>query len=126
MMAAKARLFGDEGRLVQILHSPTPGEAKAHGREVRGFSSDIWDRECIAIVSEGSIAKFGSTPAMREYLIGTGHRVLVEASPRDRIWGIGMGRDNPAVERPSQWRGRNLSGFALMQARAALAYGAGG
>lgn len=73
-------------------------------------------------VPDGSIAKFGSTPELRAYLVGTGRRVLVEASPRDRIWGIGMGRDNPAVERPSQWRGTNLLGFALMQARAALAH----
>ena len=126
MMAAKARLFRDDDRLALILDAGTPGEAKQHGREVRGFSSDIWSSECLTIVRDGSIAKFGSTPEMRAYLVGTGQQVLVEASPRDRIWGIGMGRDNPAVERPSQWRGRNLLGFALMQARAELAQRARG
>lgn len=125
MMAAKARLFGDHDRLALILDARSPSAAKNHGREVRGFSSDVWERERLGIVRDGSIAKFGSSPALRTYLIGTGHRVLVEASPRDRIWGIGMGRDNPAVERPSQWRGRNLLGFALMQARAVLAHRTG-
>lgn len=121
MMAAKARLFGDDHRLALILSARTPGEAKKLGREVRGFDPQTWEAECVDIVRVGSIAKFGSSPELTAYLVGTGQRVLVEASPRDRIWGIGMGRDNPAVERPSEWRGRNLLGFALMQARAALA-----
>ena len=121
MMAAKARLFADEVQLALILDAPTPAEAKSHGRSVRGFVSDIWDQSCVAIVRDGSVAKFGSTPEMTAYLVGTGRRVLVEASPRDRIWGIGAGRDDPSVGRPSQWSGRNLLGCALMQARAELA-----
>ncbi len=120
MMAAKARLFGDEDRLASILDAESPGEAKRLGREVQDFSSDVWDRECVAIVRTGSIAKFASTLEMRSYLVGTGSRVLVEASPSDRIWGVGIGHPSPAIEQPSQWRGRNLLGFALMQARAVL------
>jgi len=121
MMAAKARLFGDDVRLAQILSAPSAAEAKKLGRQVQGFESDVWDRECVRIVRDGSIAKFGSTPELRAYLVGTGRRVLVEASPRDTVWGIGVGRDHPTVERPSEWRGKNLLGFALMQARAVLA-----
>jgi ribA/ribD-fused uncharacterized protein len=121
MMAAKARLFGDEDQLALFLAAPTPAEAKRHGRSVRNFVSDAWEQSCVAIVRDGSIAKFGSMPEMTAYLVGTGHLVLVEASPRDRIWGIGARRDDPSVGRPSQWRGRNLLGFALMQARAVLA-----
>jgi ribA/ribD-fused uncharacterized protein len=121
MMAGKARLFGDDDALGRILTARTPAQAKVIGREVRQFTPAIWDAECLGIVTLGSIAKFSSSPELRAYLLGTGDRVLVEASPRDRIWGIGMGRDNPLVERPSQWRGRNLLGFALMNARAALA-----
>jgi len=56
-------------------------------------------------------------------LIATGDRVLVEASPRDTIWGIGMGASNPDAKDPTKWRGRNLLGFALMEARASLAAG---
>ena len=121
MMAEKARLFGDDEHLGMILEAGSPGQAKRFGRSVRGFSAEVWDAECVDIVRRGSVAKFGSSNELRDYLVGTGKRVLVEASPRDRIWGVGMGRDNPSIERPSAWRGRNLLGFALMQARAELA-----
>jgi ribA/ribD-fused uncharacterized protein len=120
MMAEKARLFGDEHHLDLILAAATPGEAKKLGRHVQGFQDDAWNQHRLDIVARGSVAKFSSNESMRDYLMGTGDRVLVEASPRDRIWGIGMGKNNPSAERPSQWRGKNLLGFALMQARAEL------
>lgn len=116
----KARLFGDEYHLDLILAAATPGEAKKLGRHVQGFQDDAWNQHRLDIVARGSVAKFNSNESMRDYLIGTGDRVLVEASPLDRIWGIGMGKNNPSAERPSQWRGKNLLGFALMQARAEL------
>ena len=105
MMAGKARLFADDDALNRILAARTPAQAKAIGREVQRFSPVIWDAECLAIVTRGSIAKFSSSPELCTYLLGTGDRVLVEASPRDRIWGVGMGRNNPSIERPSEWRG---------------------
>lgn len=120
MMAEKARLFGDEYHLDLILAAATPGEAKKLGRHVHGFQDEVWNQHRLDIVARGSVAKFSSDELIRDYLIGTGDRVLVEASPRDRIWGIGMGKNNPSAERPSQWRGKNLLGFALMQARAEL------
>ena len=121
MMAEKARLFDDDEALAEILAAKSPAEAKAGGRRVRGFTDEVWREHREDIVRQASIAKFASDKQLRSYLVGTGARVLVEASPRDRIWGIGMGRNNPAAEKPSQWRGRNLLGFALMQARAELA-----
>lgn len=121
MMAEKARLFQDDQNLAAIMAAVTPDEAKSLGRLVRGFLPDRWNAECVAIVRRGSVAKFGATPEMRAYLVGTGSHVLVEASPQDRIWGVGMGKNDPLVESPSGWRGRNLLGFALMQARAILA-----
>ena len=68
----------------------------------------------------GSLAKFTSKPALTAYLVGTRHRVLVEASPVDRIWGIGLTADDPRAAVPSQWRGLNLLGFALMEARSRI------
>lgn len=121
MMANKARLFGDEEHLALILDAASPGEAKAHGGAVRGFDEATWQRHRFDIVVRGSIAKFSSDDELRSYLVGTGGRILVEASPRDRIWGIGMSRDDPDAEHPSRWRGLNLLGFALMEARATLA-----
>ncbi len=121
MMAEKARLFDDQPMLQEILQAATPAEAKALGRKVSSFDQDTWIEHRLDIVTRASIAKFDSTAELRAYLVGTGDRVLVEASPRDRIWGIGMGKNNEKASTPSAWRGRNLLGFALMQARAVLA-----
>lgn len=120
MMAEKARLFDDEIALERILRAGHPGEAKKIGRAVRRFDPEVWDRSCSEIVVRGNVAKFGQNPALRSFLSGTRSRVLVEASPRDRIWGIGMAASNPKSLDPRLWRGRNLLGFALMEARARL------
>jgi ribA/ribD-fused uncharacterized protein len=121
MMAGKARLFDDAEMLAKILAARTPAEAKNLGREVRGFDPAVWDGACFELVARGNVHKFGQDPALRGFLLGTRARVLVEASPRDRIWGIGLGAANERAQDPRQWRGRNLLGFALMQARERLA-----
>lgn len=121
MMAAKARLFGDGAIARRILDTAHPGAAKALGRQVAGFDARTWEAERYGIVVRANTAKFGQDPALRAYLLGTSARVLVEASPVDRVWGIGLTADDPRAARPSQWRGQNLLGFALMDARAALA-----
>lgn len=123
MMAEKARLFDDDDALAAVLVASSPGEAKALGRGVRGFDSARWEAQRSDIVRRGSLAKFASSAELTGYLLGTGSRILVEASPLDRIWGIGLAADHPDVARPSCWLGLNLLGFALMDARAALAGG---
>ena len=120
MMAAKARLFGDEQAVAKILSASTPAEAKAHGRAVRGYQDDAWENARVEAVVRGNVAKFGQNEALGAFLRATRHRVLVEASPRDAIWGIGMGSSDPDARIPARWRGRNLLGFALMEARARL------
>ncbi|MEU6991376.1 NADAR family protein [Streptomyces sp. NPDC046465] len=120
MMAAKARLFDDPEAERVALSARTPAEAKTAGRLVRGFDNETWTRERFEIVVRGSTHKFASDPALRDFLLGTGDRVLVEASPLDRIWGIGLAADDPRAEDPAQWQGPNLLGFALMEARARL------
>ncbi|QCX79457.1 Swarming motility protein YbiA [Streptomyces sp. YIM 121038] len=120
MMAAKARLFGDAEAERAVLTARTPAEAKRAGRLVRGFDGAVWERERFAVVAEGSERKFASDAALRAYLAGTGDRVLVEASPVDPVWGIGLAADDPRAEDPASWRGLNLLGFALMAARERL------
>ncbi|HTW02959.1 MAG TPA: NADAR family protein [Streptosporangiaceae bacterium] len=120
MMAAKARLFGDDQALAAVLAADSPKDAKAVGRTVRGFGEKDWAAARFDLVVSGSLAKFRQNPDLGAFLRGTGRRVLVEASPRDRIWGIGMGTSNPDASRPSRWRGTNLLGFALMNARGQL------
>jgi ribA/ribD-fused uncharacterized protein len=121
MMAAKARLFGDLDTVPRILEARTPGEAKNLGRLVRGFDESAWVARRFDLVVEGNVAKFGQDAALRGFLLATARRVLVEASPRDRIWGIGLGAGNERATDPGQWRGLNLLGFALMEAREQLA-----
>lgn len=121
MMAGKARLFGDEETAAAIIAAPHPRRAKDLGRGVRNFDEQTWRDNRVAIVTRGNEAKFGQNKELRDYLIGTGDRILVEASPLDRIWGIGLRADDPRAEQPSAWRGQNLLGFALMDARTALA-----
>lgn len=120
MMAGKARLFDDGDALVEILASTDPKHAKALGRAVRGFDADAWNAHRCAVVVEGNLHKFRAHEPLRRYLLGTGDAVLVEASPRDRIWGIGMGAKNPSANDPLGWRGQNLLGFCLMEVRDAL------
>ncbi|MFF4010116.1 NADAR family protein [Streptomyces sp. NPDC001717] len=125
MMAAKARLFGDAEAERAALEARTPAEAKKAGRLVRGFDDAIWERERYGIVVEGSVHKFSSTPELTAFLLGTGNRVLVEASPLDRIWGIGLAADDERALDPARWRGLNLLGFALMEARERIGWGEG-
>jgi ribA/ribD-fused uncharacterized protein len=120
MMAAKARLFNDEVGLGEVLATPSPGAAKAAGRRVRGFDDAKWREVCYDIVVAGNVAKFGEHDDLAEFLRRTGRRILVEASPFDRTWGIGLARTHEDVGRPAAWRGLNLLGFALMDVRETL------
>ncbi|MFD5324023.1 NADAR family protein [Streptomyces sp. NPDC127092] len=120
MMAEKARLFGDAEAERAALTAKSPGAAKTAGRLVRGFDEPTWQRKRFEIVVAGSVHKFGSDDALRGFLLGTGGRVLVEASPLDRVWGIGLAADDPRACDPDRWRGLNLLGFALMEARERL------
>ena len=120
MMAAKARLFRDEATRARVLAAPTPGAAKALGRGVANFVEADWLAQRVEIVCRANVAKFGQQPALRDFLVGTGAHVLVEASPLDRIWGTGLAADDPRSNDPNQWEGPNLLGFALMAARRQL------
>jgi ribA/ribD-fused uncharacterized protein len=124
MMAGKARLFGDAEAERRVLAAGHPAEAKKAGRLVRGFDEETWARERYGIVVEGSVHKFAAHPELREFLLNTGEKVLVEASPVDRVWGIGLAADDEAATDPERWKGPNLLGFALMEARERLRAGA--
>ncbi|WP_444930666.1 NADAR family protein [Microbulbifer sp. SSSA002] len=121
MMYQKAILFSDNEAATKLLSASNPGEAKAIGRQVRGFDQAKWDQFKVEIVVSANLAKFGSNPELKEFLLSTGEQVLVEASPVDRIWGIGLAEDNPACKNPNLWKGENLLGFALMEVRDQLA-----
>ncbi|KAF7192140.1 N-glycosidase [Pseudocercospora fuligena] len=118
MMAGKARLFRDQPMMVKILQSTHPGKAKALGKQVRGFSEKIWLQHCDEVVEEGNMHKFGSNEGLRRKLLATGNRELVEASPRDRVWGVGFDAAHAETNR-SQW-GQNRLALVLMRVRERL------
>jgi ribA/ribD-fused uncharacterized protein len=120
MMAEKARMFGDEATRAEILASASPREHKALGRRVTGFDHAAWEAARLDIVIRGNLAKFGQDPALRAALLATGDKLLVEASPLDRIWGVGLRADDPRIHDQATWRGKNLLGEALMRVRTEL------
>lgn len=120
MMAEKARLMGDEETRAKMLATNDPSDVKALGRAVKNYDGALWDRERFDVVVRGNVAKFSSSSELREYLVGTHERALVEASPQDAIWGIGLAEGNELAKDPRTWKGMNLLGFALMKARAML------
>lgn len=113
MMHQKAIVFSDFYIASQILLTDDPKEQKALGRKIQGFNKDIWDSVCLSIVFKGNLAKFSQNESLKADLLSTENRIMVEASPLDKIWGIGMAEDHPDVESPESWRGLNLLGWAL-------------
>ena len=120
MMAEKARLFQDMEILEKIINCQSPAEAKKLGRQVQNFEVEKWNEARYEIVKKGNHFKFEQNAEMKTFLLNTKNRVLVEASPVDPIWGIGLAKDDEKVNHPSQWKGLNLLGFALMEVREEL------
>jgi ribA/ribD-fused uncharacterized protein len=117
MMYKKALLFNDSGIAEQILQCDSPGEAKALGRKVSDFDNNMWIKHRMDIVIEGNRLKFSQNEDLKTFLLNTKERVLVEASPVDEVWGVGLSRDSNKIDNPNTWRGLNLLGFALMEVR---------
>ncbi len=117
MMAEKARLFKDYETLEEILSAKDQKEIKDLGRKIKNFNEEIWNREKYEIVKSGNLAKFSQDENLKEFLLSTGDKIIVEASPYDSIWGIGMGAKDENIEYPTAWKGENLLGFALMEVR---------
>lgn len=117
MMVHKAKLFKDDEALAEMLITAKPGAVKALGRKVKNFDKGIWNANAYNIVVEGNYHKFIQNEAFKTFLLNTGNKVIVEASPRDFIWGICLGQDRKEAQHPDTWRGTNWLGFALMEAR---------
>jgi len=120
MMFGKAKLFGDAEAMEKALNVKNPGAVKAVGRSVRCFDQAVSDDNKFDLVVNANLAKFSSNGDLRDFLISTGKRVLVEASPVDKVWGIGLAQDDEAASNPNLWKGENLLGFVLMEVREQL------
>lgn len=117
MMAGKARLFNDAEILEKILKAPSPNQVKSLGRKVKNFDPKLWNEHKYEIVKQGNLLKFSQNKKYKDFLLSTGDKILVEASPYDTIWGIGMLETDSRAENPLLWNGKNLLGFALMEVR---------
>ena len=117
MMAEKARLFNNEEICQKIIECKSPAAAKKLGRQVENFNQDVWHQHRYEIVKKANFYKFSQNSALQQFLKQTKKRILVEASPVDAIWGIGMAEDHDNAHNPKKWRGENLLGFALMEVR---------
>jgi ribA/ribD-fused uncharacterized protein len=117
MMAKKALIFGDKENFDLILRANKPAMAKQLGRAVKNFDPAVWEAMAYELVVEGNLHKFSQSENLKNFLLNTGDRIIVEASPVDFIWGIGLSKDHAATRNPFQWKGTNLQGFALMEVR---------
>lgn len=120
MMSQKAKLFGDDEIMQQILSCDDPKKIKALGQKVRNFDETVWGEVKYSIVLNGNYKKFSQNPRLKDFLLQSGDKILVEASPYDGVWGIKMAESDENVQNPLNWRGQNLLGFALMEVRDAL------
>jgi ribA/ribD-fused uncharacterized protein len=120
MMYCKAEIFGDHETAKKILASKSAADQKSLGRQVTGFSESTWRLFREGIVFSANLAKFTQNANLGQLLISTADRTIVEASPKDTVWGVGLSEDDPRILDPSQWRGTNLLGKALMQVRSCL------
>jgi ribA/ribD-fused uncharacterized protein len=117
MMYGKAKMFGSDAIAEEVMATTSSKEMKALGRQVAGFDQQTWNDRKLKLVMLGNLYKFRQNPELGHILLGTDGKVLVEASPYDKIWGIGLRDNHPDACDPSKWPGQNLLGKALMQVR---------
>lgn len=117
MMAKKALLAGDLERYVLIMHEKDPAKCKKFGKDVRALDVAAWSKCKEEVVYHANRAKFSQNKTLKKLLLSTGTKVLAEASPYDKSWGIGMEAKDPNSTNPAKWKGDNLLGKILMKVR---------
>lgn len=117
MMMKKAEVFGAHEILFQMMKTDNPKTVKALGRKIKNFTDSKWDAHKMEIVTQASYLKFTQNPSLLKQLLAEQHLELVEASPVDKVWGIGLHYDNDEVLDKSKWKGQNLLGKCIMKAR---------
>jgi ribA/ribD-fused uncharacterized protein len=120
MMHSKALLFEDHVTADKIMQTNDCRRMKELGRQVRGFKDEVWIQHRQEIVFQHSMCKYTQNPYLLQALINTKGRVLVEASPYDSIWGVGLHETDAREVPPSQWPGLNLLGKVLVRVRQAI------
>ncbi len=119
-MYQKAILFGDHETADLIMKSSNPSAIKALGRSVKNFNDPTWCKMRESLTLVGLLEKYRQNPSLGKALDDTKDLTLVEASPRDQIWGVGLSESDPRILDPLQWKGDNLLGKILMKVRLQL------
>jgi ribA/ribD-fused uncharacterized protein len=114
----KALFFGDMRICDLIAKQPDPAITKKLGREIKGYNDRLWSCVRLGYMTYSCYLKFSQNPDLKKFILDTGDRILVEASPLDKIWGIGIGEEDAAAGK--SWNGQNLLGIALMDVRSKL------
>lgn len=122
MMYRKADMFNDDISALKILESNDPKEQKALGRLVKNFDAKAWLAVCVPIMVDGLYCKFDQNLELKHTLLETGNKIIAEASPVDKIWGIGLAKEDPLALDTSTWKGENLLGITLMKVREKIQY----
>ena len=120
MMYMKAKTFNDQTSADKIMASINPGEQKRLGKTVANFTDVEWDKVKEQVVYDACLAKYEQNKDIHDLLLETNDMILVEASPYDKVWGIGLAEDDYRATDESQWQGQNLLGIALMKVRETL------
>lgn len=116
-MWEKALFFDDFEIAEQLLAETNPKYAKALGRKVKNFNDEMWALASYPAMIAVNYAKWSSSHYLKDTLLSTYPKKLVEASPFDKIWGVGLRQDDDRILDEKQWQGMNLLGKALMNVR---------
>ena len=103
IMSSKAVLFKDNGCEKKIMGTNNPNAQRSLGRKVKNFDEKMWDANKEQILYDGLYAKFSQDDDLKEKLLATGNKTLVEASPFDRIYGIGLRMDDSRALNKKTW-----------------------
>lgn len=117
LMAHKALLFNDKESAEKIIESKDPKKQKELGKLVKGFNEAMWNQHKFDIMVKGLVLKFEQNPNLKKQLLATGNKIIVEGSPKDKIWGVGLHYNDELILDEKNWKGKNLLGKALMKAR---------
>jgi len=117
MMAKKSLLFNDLETYKKIMEERSPREQQKLGRKIKNFNQKVWDANCQLIVYQGNLFKFEQNHELLGILMNTGDTILVEASPYDKIWGVGLSENVSLIQDETNWKGKNLLGYTLTNLR---------
>ncbi|KAJ3408489.1 hypothetical protein HDV05_004966 [Chytridiales sp. JEL 0842] len=120
IMFAKAKMFKDEEIANQILRETNPMKIKSLGRKVQGYDDSVWTARREDVTYVGLLEKYRQNDNLKQDILNTGLRELVEASKSDKVWGVGLHEDDPKIEDRANWKGLNILGKILMRVREEL------